>query len=246
MMISKSIVHTLCSLSFETTNDYNANLQRLLEFIKESKKNSIIVAPEVVLTGFDYENFEAVIAFTPFAIEAIKKATINKTVILTIIEKRDGDVYNFAKVFHNGTVIYERPKVKLFKFGGEEKYFKEGNTKEIDFVVVDGIKIAILICFELRFKELWLQCEGADIIAVPAWWGKIRSEHFKILTQSLALMNQCYVVASDSKNDECTKISAIITPNSMAYYNGNTPCLKVEYKKKDISLMRRYMDVGIE
>ncbi|SFV65888.1 Aliphatic amidase AmiE [hydrothermal vent metagenome] len=238
--------YLLCTLSFETTSDYNANLHTLLSSIKSVKENSIIVAPEVVLTGFDYENFEAVTAFAPSAIEAIKKASINKTVILTIIEKRDGSVYNFAKVFHNGVVIYERAKAKLFKFGGEEKYFVEGNTKDIDFVVVEGIKIAILICFELRFKELWSKCEGADVIAVPAWWGKIRSEHFKILTQSLALMNQCYVIASDSKNDECTKISAIIAPDSTAYYNGNTPCLKVEYKKKDISLMRRYMDVGIE
>jgi len=238
--------YLLCTLSFETTSDYNANLQILLSYIKSIKENSIIVAPEVVLTGFDYENFEAVTAFAPSAIEAIEKASINKTVILTIIEKRDGTIYNFAKVFHNGAVIYERPKVKLFKFGGEERYFKEGDTKEIDFVIVDGIKIAILICFELRFKELWLQCEGADIIAVPAWWGKIRAKHFEILIQSLALINQCFVIASDAKNEECTKISGIISPQGEAIYNGNSTCLEREYNAKEISLMRRYMDVGIE
>ncbi len=246
MMTSKRVEHTLCSLSFETTNDYNANLQTLLTLIDNSQKNSIIVAPEVALTGFDYENFDAITAFASYAIESIKKASANKTVILTIIEKRDDGVYNFAKVFHNGEVIYERVKAKLFKFGGEEKYFVEGNIDDIDFVLVDGIKIAILICFELRFKELWSRCEGADIIAVPAWWGKIRAKHFEILTQSLALINQCYVVASDAKNEECTKISAIISPQGEAFYNRNKPCLEVKYNKKDISLMRRYMDVGIE
>jgi len=239
--------YSLCALSFETTADYSANLQTLLFHIKHAEENSIIVAPEVVLTGFDYDNFSAVTAFAPVAIEALKKVSHNKTVILTLIEERDGHVYNFAKVFHNGEMIYERPKVKLFKFGGEEKYFKEGDESSVDFVVVDGIKIAIFICFELRFKELWCKSEGADVIAVCAWWGKIRSEHFKILTQSLALVNQCYVVSSDSKNEECTQISAIIAPNSEAHYNsGNTPCLKVKYDKKEISLMRRYMDVGIE
>ena len=246
MMTSKRAEHTLCSLSFETTNDYNTNLQTLLNFIQRGKRNSIIVAPEVALTGFDYENFDAVTAFASSAIESIKKASTNKTVILTIIEKRDGGVYNFAKVFHNGAVIYERAKARLFKFGGEEKYFVEGSVNNVDFVAVDGIKIAILICFELRFKELWLKCEGADVIAVPAWWGKIRAKHFEILTQSLALMNQCYVIASDAKNEECTKISAIISPQAEVLYNGNKPCLEVEYNKKDISLMRRYMDVGIE
>ena len=246
MMTSKRVEHTLCSLSFETTFDYKANLQTLLSLIQNRDDNSIIVAHEVALTGFDYENFDAVTAFASSAIESIKQASINKTVILTIIEKRDGGVYNFVKVFHNGEVIYERAKAKLFKFGGEEKYFVEGDSNDIDFVVIDGIKIAILICFELRFKELWCKCEGADIIAVPAWWGKIRTKHFEILTQSLALINQCYVIASDAKNAECTKISGIISPQGDALYNGNKPCLEVKYNKKDISLMRRYMDVGIE
>ncbi len=246
MMTSKRVEHTLSSLSFETTFDYKANLQTLLSLIQNRDDNSIIVAHEVALTGFDYENFDAVTAFASSAIESIKQASINKTVILTIIEKRDGGVYNFAKVFHNGEMIYERAKAKLFKFGGEEKYFVEGNENDIDFVVIDGIKIAILICFELRFKELWCKCEGADIIAIPAWWGKIRTKHFEILTQSLALINQCYVIASDAKNEECTKISSIVSPQGEVVYNGNKPCLEIKYNKKDIALMRRYMDVGIE
>ena len=155
-------------------------------------------------------------------------------------------MYNFVKIFHNGALVHERAKAKLFKFGGEDKYFKEGSTKQIEIINIDDIKIAVLVCFELRFKELWQKIEGADIVVIPAWWGKLRTKHFQILTQALALMNQCYVVASDSKNEECTAMSAIITPQGEALYNGNKPCLELEYNKRDISLMRRYMDVGIE
>ncbi|MEA1982966.1 MAG: carbon-nitrogen hydrolase family protein, partial [Campylobacterota bacterium] len=104
----------------------------------------------------------------------------------------------------------------------------------------------LLICFELRFKELWKMAEGADIIAVPSWWGVLRTEHFKALTQTLAIMNQCYVVASDSLNEECSKMSGIIKPNGEVLRNGNSACLSVEYKTKEIALMRRYMDVGIK
>jgi len=82
-------------------------------------------------------------------------------------------------------------------------------------------------------------------IAAPSYWGVLRSEHFKIITQSLALINQCYVVASDSQNDDCTKMSGIINPHGEAKRNGNKPCLEVPYNKKEIELMRRYMDVGI-
>jgi len=121
----------------------------------------------------------------------------------------------------------------------------EGTDEDIKIIEIDGIKIAIFICFELRFKELWQKSEGADVIAVPSWWGVLRTEHFKAFTQTLAIMNQCYVVASDSLDAECTKMSGIINPQGEVQRNGNKPCLEVQYNKKDILSMRRYMDVGI-
>jgi predicted amidohydrolase len=246
MMTSKKAEFTLCSLSFETTNSYDANLQTLLLHIKRSKEFSLIVAPEVCLSGFDYANLNAVLDFASVATEALKELSHNKIIILTMLERRNGEVFNFAKVFHNGQVVYERAKAKLFRFGDEHKYMQEGNVDDFEIVEVGGIKIAVFICFELRFKDLWCRSEGADVIAAPAWWGKIRSEHFKILTQSLALVNQCYVVASDAQNEECTKICTIVSPQGSAVYGGNSPCLEQRYSKKEISLMRRYMDVGIE
>ena len=238
--------YKLCSLLFKTIPDYNANLQTLLTLINQTETNSIVVAPEVCLTAYDYENFDKVLEFASIAIESIKKASQNKIIILTIIEKRDGEIFNFAKVFHNGEVVYERAKARLFRFGDEHKYMSEGSDEAIKIIEVDGIKIAIFICFELRFKELWQKSEGADIIAVPSYWGVLRTEHFKSLTQALAIMNQCYVVASDSEDEECTKMSGIITPQGEAQRNGNKPCLEVPYSKKEISLMRRYMDIGIK
>jgi predicted amidohydrolase len=235
----------LCSLLFKTTPDYEKNLQTMLSLIKENDEKSLFVAPEVCLTAYDYENFEAVLEFAPYAIEEIKKNSYNKIIILTILEKRNGEVFNFAKVFHNGEVVYERAKAKLFRFGDEDKYMKEGSVEDFKIVEVDGLKIALFICFELRFKDLWLKSEGADVIAVPSWWGVLRRKHFQLLTESLALINQCYVVASDSQNDECTGLSGIINPQGEAVRNGNTPCLQIEYNKKEIALMRRYMDVGI-
>ena len=238
--------YKLRSLLFETTSDYDANLQTLLTLLDEAKEGTLIVAPEVCLTAYDYDNFEEVLAFAPVAIEAIKKASFNKIVILTIIEKRGDEVYNFAKVFHNGEVVYERAKARLFRFGDEHKYINEGSDDAIKIIEVDGIKIAIFICFELRFKELWNMSEGADVIAVPSYWGVLRTEHFKSITQTLAIINQCYVVASDSADEECTKMSGIITPQGEVERNLGRASLEIKLDKKEISLMRRYMDVGIK
>ncbi len=240
-------MYKLNSLLFDTvTPDYNTNLQTLLKLIDGCDEKSLIVAPEVCLTSYDYDNFEEVLDFASIATEAIKKASHNKIIILTIIERRDGKVFNFAKIFHNGEVVYEQAKAMLFKFGDEHKFIDAGNVDDIGIVEVDGLKIGILICFELRFKDFWQKLEGADIIAVPAWWGVLRTEHFKAITQTLAIMNQCYVVASDSKDAECTKMSGIITPHGIVQRNGNKPCLEVSYSQKEIEVMRRYMDVGIK
>ena len=236
----------LCSLLFETRESYEDNLQTLRGLIHDTPQKSLIVAPEVCVTGFDYDNFEDVNNFAQFATQEIKKASQDKIIILTIIEKIDAKVYNVAKIFHNGEVIHQRAKARLFHLGAEDKYFTEGNDNALEIVEVDGIKIAILVCFELRFKELWKMCEGADVIATPSWWGALRSEHFKAFTKTLAIMNQCYVVASDSLNENCSKMSGIISPMGEERRNGNTACLEVQYEAKEIQKMRRYMNVGIQ
>ena len=245
MMTSKTDEHTLCSLLFKTSTNHNTNLQTLLTLVSRTKKKSIIVAPEVCLTGFDYDNFDEVLAFAQKANRALKEASTDKIIILSIIEKIGDEVFNLVKLFHNQEIIHQRAKAKLFRFGGEHNHFVEGKDEDVKVIEVDGIKIALLICFELRFKKLWVQIEGADVVAVPSWWGVLRAEHFKSLTQTLAIMNQCYVMASDSLNDDCSKMSGIINPKGEVTRNGDKELLEIPYHKQEITLMRRYMDVGI-
>jgi len=245
MMTSKTKEQNLCSLLFETTPDYSTNLQTLLQLIEQTSTNTIILAHEVCLTGFDYENLDKATTFSLYATGELLSASKDKTIVLTMLEKRAGEVFNVVKVFHNEEILHERAKARLFRLGSEEKYMSEGDDEAFEIFEIDGIKCALFICFELRFKELWLKAEGADLILVPAWWGKPRSEHFKTLTQALALMNECYVIASDALNIECSAMSAIITPQGEVTLNGNKPCLIQKYNQKNITLMRRYIDIGI-
>jgi predicted amidohydrolase len=241
------MITKLNSLLFDTNkDDYNTNLQTLLKLVNECQENSLIVAPEVCLTSYDYDNFEMALDFADVANEELKKVSKNKIIILTMLERRNEKVFNFAKVFYNGEIVYERAKARLFRFGDEHKYMSEGSDEDIKIVEVAGIKIAIFICFELRFKELWKMSEGADVIAVPSWWGVLRTEHFKSFTNTLAIMNQCYVVASDSLDDECTKMSGIISPMGDEKRNIDKACLTLDYNPKEITKMRKYMDIGIK
>jgi len=236
----------LCSLLFETTPDYSCNLQTLLQLIEQTNTNTIVLAHEVCLTGFDYENLEKATAFSLYASKELLSASKDKTIVLTMLEKREGAVFNVAKVFHDGELIHERAKARLFRLGNEEKYMSEGDDEAFEIFEVSGLRLALFICFELRFKELWEKAEGADIILVPSWWGKPRADHFATLTKSVAIINQCYVISADARNSECTGLSAIITPQGEVALNGNKPCLTQRYNQKNVTLMRRYIDIGIE
>ncbi len=245
MMTSKESL-TLCSLLFETKPNYEENLQTLLSLVEKTSKNSFILAHEVSLTGFDYTNMEKALAFSVNATKALLHASSERCIITSMLENIDGKVFNLVKVFYKGKVVHQRAKARLFRLGKEHKYMSEGVDEPVEIIKVAGVKIAFLICFELRFKELWKRCEGADIIFIPSWWGKPRAKHFRLLTQTLAIMNECYVIASDGKNRDCTALSAIITPQGEAHYNGNKPCLERVYDKKEITKMRRYLNIGIE
>jgi omega-amidase len=236
----------LVSLCFETDPDFTKNLDRLIELIDQTPEDAIIVAPEVCLSGFAYDRFEAAAAFTPVALEKLLWHIKDRLLIFTAITQEHGDFYNIAYALHKGSILHTQAKAKLFTLGAEHEHFYAGKEENIQPFIFEGIKIGILICFELRFKTLWQQLEGCDIITIPAQWGKLRSDHFQTLTNALAIMNQCYVIASDANNPDTSAQSGIITPFGGEIRNSGIDILTSHYEKRTVESMRRYLNVGIE
>jgi len=182
-------------INFKTFSDYEKNLEGIINILNNSSSDFLLF-PEVCLTGFDYKNWEEVNEFGKNAVE--KLSTINKAFALTVIENNK----NYFCFFDNG-LIYKRAKYNLF--GYENRYFEIGS--EPDVFEWRGLKIANLICFELRFIEYWEKFKGVDLIIVPARWGKERIEHFKTLLKALSLSAQSQVVAVNSANEEAYSCS---------------------------------------
>jgi predicted amidohydrolase len=233
------------SLCFTTNRDFQANLGHLSALISQTPENAIVVAPEVALSGFAYERFEEAAAFTETALPKLLEVSGNRLVIFTAITAEEGAFYNVAYILHTGKILRTQRKARLFALGNEHDRFTPGEEGEITPFLFEGIQIGILICFELRFKTLWQQLEGCDIIAVPAQWGKARSDHFVTLTNALAIMNQCYVIASDSFNEETSGMSGIITPFGGEIRNSGAALLLSHYEARTVESMRRYLNVGI-
>ena len=160
--------------------------------------------------------------------------------------RKNGCYYNTLHIFHQEKIVHTQSKAKLFVLDYERKYFTAGKNEDIKIVNIDGLKVATLICFELRFVDLWKQTQGADIILVPAMWGKLRKENYESLTQALAIVNQCYVVASDSSNENMAKSSAIISPFGKVTKNDEKKVISLDFNKKEIKTMRKYLHTGIK
>ncbi len=235
----------LVSLQLKTTNNFEENLQNLVSHIQNTPSNSLIVAPELCLTGYAYEVMHNAVNITNQAIPLLETLSSDKIIALTMTTRKDERYYNTLFIFHKGSIVHTQSKYKLFSLGDEEKYFTSGNLEDIKIIEIAGLKIATLICFELRFTELWSKIQGADIILVPAMWGKIRKEHFETLTKALAITNQCYVIASDSANEDMAKSSGIITPFGEELRDDNSASITQKFDRTLITKMRRYLNIGI-
>ena len=235
----------LISLQITTSDDFELNLSLLLTLLEKQPSKSFIVAPELCLTGYAYERLEESITITNKAIEELKKLSLEKTISLTMTTKKDNNFLNTLFIFHNGEIVHTQSKNRLFVLNDERVYFTSGEEEDIKVIQIGDLKVACLICFELRFIELWQKLQGADLIIIPSMWGKLRKQNFETLTRGLAVMNQCFVIASNSANDDMAKSSGIITPFGDQYRDDNQKVLEKIVDLKEIKKMRRYMQVGI-
>lgn len=237
----------LVALQTNPSKDFKKNFANLKKLVKSCKDDSLILAPELALSGYSYSNIQKAADFSKKAIKKLKKLSKNKAIALTLTIFKDGNYYNRFYIFYQKKIIHTQDKYRLFKLGNEQKYFcKPKNDKKIEVYKIGNLKIATLICFELRFTEYWDRLKGADIIFVPAMWGKGRKEHFETLTKALAIANQCYVVAANSAASYCCKSSCIINPFGEVIKDDSRKILQSIFDEKNIKQMRKYIDVGIE
>jgi nitrilase len=108
---------------------------------------------------------------------------------------------NSCLVFNDGGDCVARyDKIHLFGFRkGEESYnesatIEPGNTP----VAIDTPfgRIALSICYDLRFPELYRSLGPVDLILVPAAFTDTTGRaHWEILLRARAIENQCYLLA---------------------------------------------------
>ncbi|MEI8632698.1 nitrilase-related carbon-nitrogen hydrolase [Vibrio sp. PP-XX7] len=83
-------------------------------------------------------------------------------------------------------------------------------------VDVDGFKIGMMTCYDIRFPELGrrLALDGADILVLPAAWikGPLKEHHWHSLVTVRALENTCYILAVGASGPRNIGLSQVVDP----------------------------------
>ena len=108
---------------------------------------------------------------------------------------------NSSLVFNDGGDCVARyDKIHLFGFKkGDESYnesaFIEAGDQPVAIDTPFG-RVALSICYDLRFPELYRSLGPVDLILMPAAFTETTGRaHWEILLRARAIENQCYVLA---------------------------------------------------
>ncbi len=229
------------ALQLDNKTPYQKNLDTLIAYIEQFHDHKLIVVPEVCLTDYDYEHMDEAVAFSAQAVEHLLQIVDEQIVVLTVLSQHGEHYTNDAVVIHKHRIVHRQSKHKLFLLGEEDKHLQAGKAEDIQLFEIDGVKYGLMICFEVRFKHLWAQLEGADVILLPSQWGIPRKRHLEILPQALAIMNQCYVIVANSAKETMASSSAIYSPNGGVIMDDMREAISGEIDFGLIKKMRRYL-----
>jgi predicted amidohydrolase len=230
-------------LQLENRRPYRKNLEKILRYLEE-ESSELIVAPEVCLTDYDYEHLPEAVAFGEEAERILCEKTGEKILVLTRLAKREEGYVNEAIVIHDHRVVHRQAKHKLFLLGEEDRHLVPGSMEEIVPFEIGGVRYGLLICFELRYKEIWKRLEGCDAILVPSQWGLPRKRHLEILARALGVMNQCYVLVANSAREDMACSSLIASPNGGLILEDMYEAIRGEIDLDLVKKIRRHIRMG--
>ena len=126
----------------------------------------------------------------------------------------DRRVSNVFLVICEGNIEAAYRKLHLYAaFAARESDAVRPGDELPPVVDVDGWRIGVMTCYDVRFPETArsLAVRGADAIVVSAAWvrGARKERHWKLLTAARALENTCYVLACSEvslRNIGCSRI----------------------------------------
>jgi omega-amidase len=197
--------------------DKTANLSSLEGKINAiNSRSELVILPEMFSTGFSMHPEKFAEKMDGPTLGWMKKITASRKIILTgsLIIEEEGKFFNrLIWMLPNGQYGYY-DKRHRFAFAGEDEKYTAGSKRLI--ASVNGWKINLLICYDLRFPVWSRQALGPakesgaqpeyDLIIYVANWPERRNLAWKTLLQARAIENQSYVVGVNRVGNDGNQI----------------------------------------
>jgi predicted amidohydrolase len=131
---------------------------------------------------------------------------------------RDKFANTLVAVGPDGSTLAVYRKQHLYDaFGSTESdWVVPGDLALPEVFEVDGLRVGMQTCYDLRFPEVTrrLADAGAELVAVPAEWvrGPLKEYHWSTLLAARAIENTLYVAAADHTPPIGVGASSIVDP----------------------------------
>ncbi|MCX7521972.1 carbon-nitrogen hydrolase family protein [Microbacterium sp. STN6] len=213
---------------FAPTADTRINLDAMRTLTRKavSRGARLVVFPEYS-SYFEQPLGESMVTASqavdgPFVSELAALAASERVHIVAGLLERANDPGRFhntvVAVSPAGELVATYRKQHLYDaFGASEsRWVVPGDLDEPQLFTVDGVRVGMQTCYDIRFPELSRRITdaGADLILVPAEWvrGPLKEHHWRTLLTSRALENTVYVAAADHAPPSGVGGSVIIDP----------------------------------
>lgn len=216
---------TLGILQFNASKDKHLNIERIAKLLKITSAD-LVILPEYSManiTGLEPPKvYEVAESIDGNYVKKLSRIAIESSVymVLTLFEKSNKfpKVYNTAVLISpNGDIKGVYRKIHLFDaYGYRESNYMEPGSSPSPVIDIGKAKIALSICFDIRFPELYriYALSDAELIAIPSAWyrGPLKEETLSFLARSRAHENTIYIAIANQYSQDFTGRSMVIDP----------------------------------
>ncbi|MFJ9590746.1 carbon-nitrogen hydrolase family protein [Streptomyces acidicola] len=245
----------LAMAQIDSTADKDANLAKVRAAVADAAGADLVVFPEFTM----YEHAEVGPWFVeaaepldgPFCTELAAIAR-NGGVHLAagILESIPGEnrAYNTIVVYApSGELVAKYRKLHLYDAFGlrESDIIRPGEDFEPVTFTVNGVKVGVMTCYDLRFPESArsLADAGVDLALLPASWapGHRKEDHLQVLTRARAIENTYFLATVCQAPPMATGGSLLVDPMGIVVGElGEVPALAVyEIDPERVTQVRR-------
>ncbi|MFC7430778.1 MULTISPECIES: carbon-nitrogen hydrolase family protein [unclassified Agrococcus] len=149
-------------------------------------------------------------------------AAAGAVVVAGMVERLDVGVANTVVAVDGDRILAAYRKVHLYDAFGmrESDWLTPGDPAQRPVIDVDGHRVGIQTCYDLRFPEQsrLLVDAGADVLVVPAEWvrGPLKEHHWVTLVTARAIESTVHVVAADHAPPIGAGRSLVVDPMGVA------------------------------